>query len=546
MISKKKIHVLAIIAALVMACTLIGCSGGQETSSTSASSQAKLVIVHTNDTHGYAQAADGCLGYAAVAQLKADYEAQGYDVLLFDAGDALQGNLLVDDSKGEVVPEFMNACGYDAMVLGNHEFDHGADVLEERVAAMDYPALCANIIVKATGEPFVQPNAIFDLSDGTKVGVFGLDTPESMTKTDPTRVAGLAAAQGEDLYTCAQVQIDELKSKDCDLIICLGHLGEDGSSAPNRASDVIANTEGIDLFINGHDHKVQNELLKDKAGNDVLVAETGSYLANIGVITYEGGVFEEMLVAADEYDGSNAELVKQIDDVAADIKERMAEKVGTTSFVLDVEHPSVRSNEANLGDFVTDAVKWEARQALGSDPDACIVNGGGMRKSVAVGDVTLGDLHNVYPYSNQVATIEVTGEQLLEALEAACQGSPEPMGSFPQVSGITYELDTSVPYEKGEQYPDSTFYKPANPGLRITIKDVGGKGFDLDGKYLIATSDFIAHGGDTYYCFAEAAQGSFRTTGYTFYEALRYYLEDECEGVVPDVYAQSQNRITVK
>ena len=440
----------------------------------------------------------------------------------------------------------MNACGYDAMALGNHEFDYGADVLEERIAKMDFPVLCANITVEATGESFVQPNAIFDLSDGTKVGVFGLDTPESMTKTDPTRVAGLIMAQNDDLYACAQAQIDELKSKDCDLIICLGHLGETGSSAPNRASDVIANTEGIDLFINGHDHAVQNELLKDKAGNDVLTVETGSYLANIGVVTYENGTFEEKLVAVGEYDGSNAELAKQIDDVAADIEGRMSKKIGTTSFELDGENPGVRSNETNLGDFVADAAKWEARMALGDEPDACIINGGGVRKSVAAGDVTLGDLHNVFPYSNQVCTIEVKGAELLEALEAACQGSPEPMGSFPQVSGITFELDTSVPYEQGEQYPDSTYYKPANPGSRITITDVNGKGFDPDEKYLIATTDFIAHGGDTYYCFAEAGHASFRSTGYLVYQALQYYLEDECGGTVPDAYAQSQNRSTVK
>ena len=546
MASRMRTVILAITTAFALTCALIGCSSGQTASSASAASQAKLAIVHTNDTHGYGQAADKCLGFAAVGQLKADYEAEGYDVLLFDAGDALQGNLLVDDSKGEVVPGLMNECGYDAIALGNHEFDYGADVLKERVAKMKFPVLCANITVEATGEPFVQPNAIFDLSDGTKVGVFGLDTPESMTKADPNNVAGLKVAQGDDLYTCAQDQIDELKSKDCDLIICLGHLGELGSSAPNRASDVIANTEGIDLFINGHDHEVQNELLKDKAGNDALVVETGSNLANIGVITYEGGKLEETLVAAGEYDGSSAELVKRIDEVAADIEERMSKKIGTTSFELDGGNPSTRSNETSLGDFVTDAVKWEARQALGSEPDACIINGGGIRKPVAAGDVTLRDLHNVYPYSNLVYTIEVTGAQLLEALEAACQGSPEPMGSFPQVSGITYELDTSVPYEKAEQYPYSTYYKPAKPGARITISDVNGKGFDLDAKYLIATTDFVAHGGDTYYCFAEAAQKSYSSTGYLVYEALRYYLEDECEGIVPDAYAQPQNRITVK
>ena len=171
--------------------------------------------------------------------------------------------------------------------------------------------------------------------------------------------------------------------------------------------------------------------------------------------------------------------------------------------------------------------------------------GGAIRASIAAGDVTLRDLHNCYPFSNQTCMIEITGAQLLEALEAACQDLPDPSGSFPQVSGISFTLDLSVPFEKGEQYPYSTYYKPANPGARVTIADVNGKGFDVDAKYLLATTDFIAHGGDTYYCLAEAAQQSFQSSGYVVFEAMDYYLTDECAGAVPDAYAEPQGRITI-
>ena len=156
------------------------------------------------------------------------------------------------------------------------------------------------------------------------------------------------------------------------------------------------------------------------------------------------------------------------------------------------------------------------------------------------------DVLSVMPFTNQICTVQVTGAQLLEALEAATQDTPEAMGSFPQVSGITFTVDTTVPYEKGDQYPNSTYYAPAKPGSRVHISEVNGKDFDEKAVYTLAASDFITTGGDTYYCFAEAAAKSgVETAGYTPYQAMRYYLEDECGGVVPDRYAEPQGRVTV-
>ena len=181
------------------------------------------MILHTNDMHGYMQASDTCLGIGAVAQLKKDYQQQGYDVLLMDAGDYLQGSSFANFTQGESVVEVMNAAGYDVAALGNHEFDYGSDVLEKRISEMNFPAVAANITVDATGEPFIQQNAVFTLSDGTKVGVFGLDTPSTSTTSAPKNTAGLTFAQGEELYAAAQAQIDELKGQDCSIIVCVGH-----------------------------------------------------------------------------------------------------------------------------------------------------------------------------------------------------------------------------------------------------------------------------------------------------------------------------------
>ena len=218
--------------------TASGNPGAQATEGT------KLVILHTNDMHGYMQASDTCLGIGAVAQLKKDYQQQGYDVLLMDAGDYLQGSSFANFTQGESVVEVMNAAGYDVAALGNHEFDYGSDVLEKRISEMNFPAVAANITVDATGEPFIQQNAVFTLSDGTKVGVFGLDTPSTATTSAPKNTAGLTFAQGEELYAAAQAQIDELKGQDCSIDFCPGRrVVRCGAGSDRRV-------EGTGLFHN--------------------------------------------------------------------------------------------------------------------------------------------------------------------------------------------------------------------------------------------------------------------------------------------------------
>ena len=505
----------------------------------------KLVILHTNDMHGYMQASDSCLGIGAVAQLKEDYEKQGYDVLLMDAGDYLQGSAFANLTQGESVVKVMNAAGYDAVALGNHEFDYGSDVLEKRISEMDFPALAANITVDATGEPFTDQNAVFTLSDGTKVGVFGLDTPTTGTASAPKNTAGLSFDKGEELYAAAQTQIDELKGQGCSIIVCLGHLGEIQSNDGNNAENIVANTSGLSVVIDGHDHLVENQIVKDKEGNDVLIAETGYYLKNIGILTYEDGKFTESLAEVGTYKGSDPELEKMIAEATEEVEASMQEVVAVTDFELYGEAaPGNRDRETNLGDFAADAIYWQVSQA-DTAPDAVVLNGGAIRTSIKAGEIRLLDIHNVFPFNNQLCTIQVTGAQLLEALEAATQNSPEPMGAFPQVSGITYTLDTTVPYEKGELYPGTTNYAPAAPGSRITISEVGGKEFDPEAIYTIATNEFVATGGDTYYCFAEAGAKTMMYVGYLDYEGMINYMKTELEGSIPEIYEETQGRITV-
>ena len=216
----------------------------------------RLVILHTNDVHGRAVAdpAGKVLGYAAIAQYKKDLEAAGDSVLLLDAGDASQGTPLVNLSMGKTAIEFMNAAGYDAITPGNHEFDWGLDNARQLAGLADFPMLSANIINHLEGDLTFAAHKIFDMPNGMKVGVFGLTTPETMTKAHPDKVRGIDFLQGEALYEVARKQVEELKAAGADIVVLLSHLGMDEESAPNRSQDVLENATGIDLVIDGHSH----------------------------------------------------------------------------------------------------------------------------------------------------------------------------------------------------------------------------------------------------------------------------------------------------
>ena len=243
----------------------------------------QIVILHTNDVHG---AIDG---YAKVAALKADYEAKGAEVLLVDAGDFIQGTTSVSLSQGATAVELMNLAGYDLVTLGNHEFDYGMDNLTTIFAKAEFGVVAANI--KLNGAAAFDANKVVELADGTKLGVFGLATPETATKANPAKIKGVTFLAESELYACAEAQVKALTDAGCDYIICLGHLGIDDESAGNRSIDLLENVDGIDVFIDGHSHSTRADLLDASDGTGMvcnsMVTSTGTKLESIGVVTID-------------------------------------------------------------------------------------------------------------------------------------------------------------------------------------------------------------------------------------------------------------------
>lgn len=513
----------------------------------------KLVVIHTNDIHGHYETTEEQIGIAGVAALKNHFVDQGAEVLLVDAGDFSQGTTLVNHDKGLKAASYLVAADYDAVSLGNHEFDFGHDAVNDIAATLKagrIPVLAANILKEGTEEPYFGDNVVFEL-DGLKVGMFGLDTAETQTKSAPSSVAGMDFVDKEAMFALAQEQVDELKAEGCEYIICVCHLGVDDESLGRKSTEMAAAVKGIDLVIDGHSH---TEMPGGEMVGDALIVSTGSYLANVGTVVVDMETKEEtasLISVADfaaNYGVYDETLTKM---VAADTEEINAIYEGIfaeTKVDLNGERdPGVRTMETNLGDFAADAYLYAGREyvkeaGLDISVDLALANGGGIRASIPTGEISMNTLYTVFPYGNTVALVTITGEQLLEVLEASTFCTPTAIGGFPQVAGAEFTVNTAVPYVNGELYPDSTYYAPANPGSRVTINSVNGKPFDMDANYTVVVNSFQAEGGDTYYVLKE---GSFvHDTAIVDADALISYV-NSMNGVIGEEYAEPQGRIKI-
>ena len=531
----KSKKLLSLLLALAMMFSLAVTASAEETGG---SMEGTVVILHTNDVHG----AIG--GYAKVAAVKDAYEALGAYVLLVDAGDFSQGDPTVSVSEGATAVELMNLAGYDVAAPGNHEFDYGYANLASLADKAEFPIVAANVLYN--GKVAFEANATFTAPNGTKIGVFGLDTPETATKAHPAKIKGVTFLAGQELFDCAQKQVNALKADGCDYIVCLGHLGIDDESIGNRSIDLLEKVKGIDVFIDGHSHSTLEDVQKAADGHafNGTLTSTGTKLASVGVVTIDPAA--NKILAETVKLETLTEAVQAVADRAAAIQKQIDDDYGakfaTTAVELDGVKANVRSGETNLGDLITDALVWGAKKN-GEQVDAAVTNGGGIRATIAAGDITKKDVNTVLPFGNTLSIVKVTGAELLEALEASTYCTPETIGGFPHVSGIEFTVDTTKAYDQGDQYPGSTYYAPKSI-QRVSIQSVGGKAFDAKAVYTIATNDFMASGGDTYYAFSAASVNY--DLGVPMDEVVMDFMKTELKGTVTaEAYGAPAGRITI-
>ena len=538
--------VLALLLSVVMTLTLLVSSAWADEPKPL---DGKTVILHTNDVHGSIEL------YAKVAAMKDDYEAQGAQVILADAGDYSQGTVYVSVNKGKDAVTMMNAAGYDVATIGNHEFDYGYAQLKSNLDSAVFKVVCANVL--QDGSPVFDAYTMIN-KGGVQVAFVGLETPEAQTKANPALIQGLTFLAGDEMYAAVQTQVDAARTDGADIVIVLTHLGVDSSSEPNTSYDLYKKVNGIDFIIDGHSHTVMT-----KGPEGEPIQSTGTALNNIGVITIDNATKKiesnELIpiwhteevdgkeVPVYDYTKSDATVANDakaiIDPIDADYDQKFAESAVDLN---GAKAPGNRTEETNLGDLITDAMMWAIKtKAPGVDMTnaVAITNGGGIRAAIAKGDITKKDVNTVLPFGNTLAVVYVKGSELLEALEVSTYCTPKSLGGFPQFAGMEVELNTACEYDANDTtYPGSTYFGPKSIN-RITIKTVNGKAFDKDATYAVITNNFLAAGGDTYYAFA-AAQTQF-DTGLPLDEILMEYITVELNGVVTDKYAAPQGRLTI-
>lgn len=473
-----------------------------------------ITILHTNDVHGSYSATDTftgepsetIIGHDTIAAVYDSFKEEGGPVFLLDAGDATQGIYFVTENEGEAAIEIMNALEYDAMTLGNHEFDYGWFRLMQLVGAADFPVLSQLNDEEAAQTPNLMSFTVIERG-GVKLGVFGITTPETQFKSD----GGFGRDFGtvDSIISYAEDMVNILRGEQgADYVVCLAHLGVEDMGF-GTSYDIRDNVEGIDLIIDGHSHTVLPDI--ENMERMTQITSTGAYGENLGVARLSrdaGGLITELELmdkaACGEYT-ADAEVTEVIDKWNEGVAAEGNTVVTQIPFDITVAREYERTQETVMGNILTDAMRAV------SGADIAMQNGGSIRdQELTEGDVTKAQLITILPYGNVLQMAEVGGDVLLECLEQSVSMYPEANGGFMQVSGLEYEFDPGQPV-----------------GQRITGARVGGAELDPDATYTVCTNDFIAVGGDQYTMLIEpfSSQLPLAMPEYTAIEnALIWYL----------------------
>ena len=505
---------------------------------------ADIVILHTNDVHcGISKN----LGIAKVAQYKKDLKAENPAVILVDAGDAIQGEPVGKLSQGAFIVELMNAVEYDFQIPGNHEYDYGMENFLKVAKDSACGYYSANFMDLSAGERVFPPYKMFTL-DGKQVALIAVTTPETLVTSKPSHfqnaegqwIYGFQEDEtGEKLYSTVQSMVDEVKAKGADYVILVAHLGSNGTVPVWSSGAVIANTTGIDAVIDGHSHEQYTRVVTNKEGNPVVLAQTGTKLETLGKITIdnEGHMTATLLKELGAEEPTIAAMVAAENQK---VDETLARKVGVTTvdFVTDIDGVRrVRTGETNLGDMAADAIREFFHCDVG------LANGGSLRDMLPAKELTAKDLMDVYPFGNMLTLREISGQQLLDALEMGASEYPEENGSFLHVSGLTYTIDATIP--STVQLDDKGRFVGVTGERRVKDVMVGGKPLELDGDYRVAGNDFfMKYGGDGMTMF----EGSYllKDAEFSDLECLEAFIKNH-GGTIGEGYEnpEGQGRITI-
>lgn len=518
-----------------------------------------IYIICTADIHC---GVDQGFGYVGLEQILDNLKAQGCDVILVDNGDHVQGEPIGTVSNGEAIIPIMNSLGYEIAIPGNHEFDYGIDEFFKYTGMADFPYISCNFT--KDGELVFSPYVIKE-AGGKRFAFVGVTTPETLTSVSPKTfqdkdgnfVYGFMQGDGSQLYLAVQDAVDKATAEGVDYVYLMAHVGNEEDSAPYNCMDIIANTTGIDVVLDGHSHDLDQMVIKNKDGKDITRIACGYKFDGIGYshIKAEDGSIDTGIWVWDNPESVPALLnirngiTDVINNAQAEIEEQIKKVVAKTDVPLTINDPNrkddkgvpirmVRSRETNLGDLCADAVRIRTGADIG------IVNGGGVRADIRKGDITYGDIISVHPFGNKNVVIEVTGSQIEDALEWSCRSVPDEEGGFLQVSGMTFKVDTKV--KSGCTTDEKGMMTGIKGKRRVFDIKVGDKPLDPKSKYTIAGNEFILLKNGNGYTSFDGAAVTVEDAGMDNQLLIDYIVED-LGGTIGDDYSDpyGQGRIVI-
>ena len=503
-----------------------------------------IVILYENDVHCAVE------GYSKLAAMKNELLETYANVGVVSGGDFVQGGTLGAVSKGEYIVNLQNKVGYDAITLGNHEFDYRLERLIELNDMANTKFISCNFQKIGEDKPFFEPYRIVSYGD-IDIAYIGITTPETITSAFPAQFKDendnlIYTFNESKLYDVIQSNINDAKDMGADYVIALSHVGYDESGKLDDITDVIGNTDGFDAVLDAHSHSViEKMLVKDKSGDDVLLTSTGTKFANIGKLTIKDGVLDSQLVDVASYNKTDSTVDAYIAEIYESYAQLGNRKVAESKVDLITHDENgnrlIRKAETNLGDLCAEAFLTM------TNSDISFVNGGGIRADIKAGDVTFNDIFSVFPFNNQVVTAEISGQLIMDFLEMAMANYPEENGAFPHMAGITFSVNKSIP--SSVKVDGNGFFEKVEGEYRVynvkILDKASGeyKALELDKNYVISAIGYYIQefgGGMTMFKDAKILDGE----GMLDVEMLENFITQHLNGVIGEEYAEVKTNIT--
>lgn len=534
-----------------------------------------IALLHTNDVHCGMYNNDNKLGYAAFADFatcERGKHAEG-NVTLVDAGDNLQGGILGAESNGALPSQIIGKCGYDVVVPGNHEFDYGVQNFLDLAASQGVSYVCCNFNRADGTSVFDHYRVIEYIVDGktVRIGYVGALTPSTLTRGDASifkndngdfawgfcEKEAAGAQPGDALVAAVQSAVDAARAAGADYVVLLSHLGQYGNEEYWRSDTVVAKTSGVDIVVDGHSHEKYVKTAQNKDGADVVITQTGTKFQSFGHIEINpatGEATASLDVTAklvESWDGSDEQIAAFVADLSHKGGEPMpTEKVGHAEAALygykDGDFTgSLRRQETNFGDLVADSLYYACTEK-GIECDFAMFNATTVHANIAEGDFIYADVLKAMPYCNRLVAREVSGQHILDMLEAgACKAPDEDNGYFLQVSKqLSYTIRTDIQTPVVLTANGKTFVKIEGE-RRVRDVRLNGVAIDPAGRYLVAGSEYILVRSGNILPAAPDDAGEPQEYGFDCL-ALVAYVRDALNGTVGEGYLDANGAGRIK